>query len=424
MKKNVGGLDWQEYIRIFFRRKWFFILPFVCVCVASVTTFSFLPRTYEARVVMLIEEEKMINPLISGLAVSTTVGQRLHMLREEILGWPRMVQLAEELGLNKDVKGPLAFERLILNIRRHISVKMKGQDILMISYQGPDPVIAQRIVNTISDIFIRRNLASQSEEASTAIDFIKGQLEVYKKKLEDSEESLRQFKETYALQMPIASRLNEETAELKARLTALLVDNTEEHPRVKELRRRIEQLKEKRIEEIEKAAEEAGVEPQQYIETAESIPKQEQELVRLTRDTKVNGEIYTMLLKRLETARITQQLESSENKTKFRIVEPARLPLRPIKPDRKKIFFLGFLLSGMAGLGCIYLVEYTDQSFKGTEDLKSFFNLPVLGSISKIVTEEDLRKRRVNVRRMTVMAAILIFLIVVGAIGVGVIVKP
>jgi len=343
------------------------------------------------------------------------------MLREEILGWPRMVQLVEELGLDKGIRSPLAFERLILKIRRNISVRMKGPDIITILYRSQDPLITQKIANTLSDIFIRRNLDSQSEEANAAIDFVKDQLQIYKRKLEESEESLRKFKETYGLQMPLAIRINTELARLQAELITLLVDCTDEHPRVKELRRRIQSLKEQRVQQIKNAAEDAGVEAQRYIKIAESAPKQEQELARLTRDTRVNEEIYATLLKKLETARISQQLESSENKTKFRIVEPARLPLRPVKPNKVKFCLMGLMLGGMASFGCVYLVENMDRSFKGIEDLKGSSNLPVLGSISEIITDEDIRKRRLDTKRTAVILGIFILILISVIITIGVI---
>ena len=387
MLGNIPEINWQDYLRIFLRRKNFFLLPLIILFSVTIIVSFFLPKAYEAKAVILVEEGKVINPLLKNLAVSTTVSERLHLLREEILSWPRVVQLVEELGLNKNKNSPLEFEKLIADIRMRISVNMKGDDIITISYSDRDPAITQKVVNTISDIFIRKNLVSQNEESNTAIDFIKDQLATYKKKLEASEGALRKFKETYGLQMPLAAQINTELARLEAELTTLLVDSTEEHPRVKELRGNIQSLKEKRAQQVRQAAEIATVDTKRYIEIAESVPRQEQELARLTRDTEVNEKLYAMLLERLETARISQELEDSENKTKFKIIEPARFPLKPVKPNKLKLGLMGLLLGAMAGFGCIYLVEYNDQSFKGVEELKSFFDLPVLGAISEIVTE-------------------------------------
>ena len=391
MLENMQEIKWQDYLRIFCGASGSF-MPLSIVFTIMVIASFLLPKSYEAKAIILVEEGKVLNPLLKNLAISTTVSERLHLLREEILSWPRVVQLVEELGLNKNKTTPLQFEKLIADIRMRISVSMKGVVMITISYHDRNPAITQKVVNTISDIFIRKNLISQSEESNTAIDFIKDQLDIYKKKLETSEGALRSFKETYGLQMPLAAQINTELARLEAELTTLLVDCTEEHPKVKELRANMKSLKEKRTQQIRLAAESANVDAKEYIEIAESIPKQEQELARLTRDTAVNEELYAMLLERLETARISEELEDSENKTKFKIIEPARFPLKPTKPDKAKFGLMGLVLGAMAGFGCIYLVEYSDQSFRGVEELKSFIDIPVLGAISKITTEEHLHK--------------------------------
>lgn len=308
-----------------------------------------------------------------------------------------MVQLVEELGLDKGVKdNKVAYEAFINDLRSRISVNMQGNDIIRISYQGEDPQMTQKVVATVADIFIRRNISSQTDEADTAIEFIQQQLDVYKKKLEDSEGALRKFKEIYAIQMPVASKLNDQLVDLEIQLTTLLIDCTEEHPKVIELRRMIENIKEKRNEEIQKAAASNTMDmnPEHYREIAESIPKQEEELARLTRDTRVNETVYEMLLQRLETAQISQRLETSEDGTKFRILDPARLPLRPITPNRGKASVFGIFLGGLLGVGCVSLVEFKDHSFKGIEDAKAFLDKPILGSIAKIETREDKEKEK------------------------------
>lgn len=431
-KFNLG-----DYTQIFLRRKWFFITPLLIVYISFLVSSYFLPKIYEAKAVMLIEEKKVVNPLLKNLAVSTTVAQRLTALREEILAWPRLFQLVERLGLNKDIKTPLDLERLILDIRRNINLRMKSQDVVTISFRGKDSQNTQELVNTLCDILIKRNLSLQSEDTESAIDFINQQLSIYKKKLDESETALRKFKEVYGLgNLPQVSntvttkstvvttsdqnvvpmgvtliQINKELADLEAELVIASVDSTPEHPRIKDLKRRIQSLKEKRNQYIEEVATKAGLDPQSYVNIADSLPRQQEELARLSRDKAINERIYAMLLERLETAKITERLDTSENRTKFRIIEPARLPLLPIKPNRLKLNFLGILLGGVIGFGFVYLLEYTDSSFKNEEELKEYFGYPVLGSISKMVTEEELKhKNRVTWRVITIIFIFIVIL--------------
>ena len=425
----------SDYLQIIKRRKLFFIVPFVLVFVVFFVAGYILPKTYEAKAVILVEEKKVVNPLLKNLAVSTTVAERLNTLREEILAWPRLYQLVQRLGLNKNVNGQLELERLISAIRRNIYLTMRSGEVVMVAYRGEDPRQTQKLVNTLTDILIERNISLQSEDTDSAIDFINKQLAIYEGKLRVSEGALRQFKEIYGTdvlpQLKIGSssegpettkiafdessgytaplvKIGAELSKLEADLVMASIDCTDEHPRIKDLKSRISSLKEKRDEYIQQAATRSGVESDKYVDIAGSLPRQQEELSHLTRDRAINERIHSMLLERLESAKITERLDSSESKTKFRIIEPARLPLIPVKPNKIKLNLLGLLLGAMLGAGLVYLVEYIDSSFKNADDLKNSFEEPVLGTISRIVTKDDLTKQKRKNRRLVTVGVILV----------------
>lgn len=437
MKSPKDKFNLSEYIQIFRRRKWFFVIPLLIIYFSFFVTSFFLPKFYEAKAIILVEEKNVVNPLLKNLAVSTTVAQRLHTLREEILAWPRLYQLVERLELTKNIKSPLELEKLIVGIRSNINLAMKSNDVVVISYQGRDRRVTQRIVNTLCDILIERNISIINENTESAIDFIDEQLGVYKEKLNASESSLREFKEIYGLEVfpqikqaqddgdddsntnattgytaPIV-HIGSELAKLEADLVMASVDCTDEHPRVIDLKRRIASLKEKRDSHIQEAAKRTGVNTDSYVEIAGSLPRQHEELTRLNRDKAVNEKIYRMLLQRLESAKITESLDNSENRTKFRVIEPARLPLFASKPNKLKINFLGFILGGMLGFGCIYILEFADSSFKSIDELKESFGAPVLGSIPKILTEEDLDKKGISIKKIIIAIGIITILVTI-----------
>src|SRR4030043_457521 len=89
----------MEYLKIFFRRKWLFIAPVFAGLVLSVVVCFVLPPRYESTTMILIEEEKTINPLIKDLAVSSTAAERMENIKEIILGWNSLAELAKKLNL-------------------------------------------------------------------------------------------------------------------------------------------------------------------------------------------------------------------------------------------------------------------------------------------------------------------------------------
>jgi len=132
----------------------------------------------------------------------------------------------------------------------------------------------------------------------------------------------------------------------------------------------------------------------EYRKKAQSVPQQEEDLTRITRDYKVNEEIYQMLLRRLEEARISKELQADEQGEKFRIVDPPRIPINPIKPNRARIILLGLLLGVVSGIGVILLIEYFDSSIRNLNDAKEFFEIPIIGTIPAILGDNDIKRTK------------------------------
>jgi len=466
MPQTETQIGWQDYLAIVMRRRWYFVVPCAAIVTVAMIVGLFLPKIYRAETLLMVQDQQVINPLMQGLAVSTPVTERLRVLREELLSWTSLSRLVRELGMDRRAKAPVEFERLIRGLQQDIVVGMRGRDLVTISYEHEDPKLAQRLVNSVTAIYMARNVESQSAETETAIGFLDKEMAVYKTKLEDAEHRLREFKELYVMQMPVANELNQQIISLEVSLAQLLVENTEQHPTIVLVKRQIDDLKRQRNNEIKRVIATAlvkGADPAIYQDLLHSLeqsgvdtakddrqqiarqayaswvhrmdhpvnapvdpgttqiqlvqaeapdgtattfgmlgsdatllslnPREEQEMVRLTRDYEVYSRTYQSMQERLERAKTTQRLGESDEGTKFKVLEPARLPLRPVRPNFVKLFLFSLLLGLFVGAGAAFVAEYLDQSFQTAEDAQASLALPVLGSISTIVTEDDVAVR-------------------------------
>jgi uncharacterized protein involved in exopolysaccharide biosynthesis len=73
-----------------------------------------------------------------------------------------------------------------------------------------------------------------------------------------------------------------------------------------------------------------------------------------------------------------------KDRTKYRIIEPARVPLAPVWPNKAKIVVMGLLLGLVIGGGAVFLSEIVDKSFRNVDDVEELLQLPVLATIPKI----------------------------------------
>ena len=75
------------------------------------------------------------------------------------------------------------------------------------------------------------------------------------------------------------------------------------------------------------------------------LPEVEAELARLTRDYSSNQTQYQQLLQRLDSARLTDEADRSED-LKVKVIDPPVLPVFPASPKRG-LLIVGVLMGGL-----------------------------------------------------------------------------
>jgi polysaccharide chain length determinant protein (PEP-CTERM system associated) len=129
-----------------------------------------------------------------------------------------------------------------------------------------------------------------------------------------------------------------------------------------------------------------------YQRRIEDTPRREQELVHLTRDYDLLKTNYQSLLDKKMQAQMAENLERKQQGEQFKILDPARIPEKPFKPDRNKILLVGAVLGLALGLGLTWFRESLDQSFHTVSDLEDYLGIPVLATIPNL--NEEMKERK------------------------------
>ncbi|MDV4150315.1 Wzz/FepE/Etk N-terminal domain-containing protein [Clostridium sp. AL.422] len=85
-----------------------------------------------------------------------------------------------------------------------------------------------------------------------------------------------------------------------------------------------------------------------------------------------------------EFIKISKELVSNGN---IKIIEAVELPEEPVSPNKKMNIAVAFLLGLMVGVGLAVLLEFLDNTFKNKEQLERQFDIPVIGSIPKVMED-------------------------------------
>ena len=125
-----------------------------------------------------------------------------------------------------------------------------------------------------------------------------------------------------------------------------------------------------------------------YQRKVEEVPKREEELLSLTRDYDLLKGKYQSLLSKQMEAKMAENLEQKQQGEQFKILDPARLPGKPIRPKVEQILLAGIAIGLFAGIGLTWFRESLDQSFHSEADLEAHLGLPILAVIPNL-KEED-----------------------------------
>lgn len=206
---------------------------------------------------------------------------------------------------------------------------------------------------------------------------------------------------------PAPSRTYRKASEaLEAQLAELLTKVTEEHPAAIKLRTSIETAK--REEELEQSRE-SGLKAQievtekelreltvnqrrilrdleGYQHRIERLPVREQEMAQITRDYEMSKTNYKSLLDKKMAAGVALDMERRQQAERFIVLDRARLPAKPLKPERPLLYAGGSVIGLALALLLGLIAELRQNVILGEWELKE--DIPVLARLPQFEIQE------------------------------------
>ncbi len=148
-----------------------------------------------------------------------------------------------------------------------------------------------------------------------------------------------------------------------------------------------------------------------YQAHIENTPKFEQEYNALMIERNNTHLRLNDLMAKFMEARVAHGLETEQKGERFTLIDPARFPEEPFKPNRLAIILIGMVLGIGAGVGWAAMREFGDDTVYHAETLAMETGISVLGSIPAIILKKDIIQKRI---RRLLWCLIIIALIAAG----------
>jgi succinoglycan biosynthesis transport protein ExoP len=488
MSALQAGRTLADYARIV-RRRWVYpatILP--AMLLLAVFLAYALPATYRSTGVIMIESSSISGTVVPSSVdelrpqlkdSGTYIDQQLDLVRRRVVEIAEMKKLVSELDPYPDESDLTAGEKAQLiakntNLERvdPITLKQAVESMAFsVSYDNPDPVLAQKVNAKIIERFIDYNHRTRSEAAAEAYKFLRQQAEDMEGSMRDMEKKLAQFKAKFGDALPDAEARNlagidrvqrdldgferdmrvadekvstlelqvaqtppslvsavadwrVQLATLKAQLADAQQRYTPEHPEMKRLQRAIADLvaqngsrdainakaappdnpeylmyssqlasARRDLAALRMRVTQARSDLSKYNENVVRSPNVGQQYTLLTRDYETTIARYQDVQNKMKAAALAQNFESEARGQRFTRIKGADMPDSPEFPNRLGIILIGFVLGGGLALGAAAVVEASDPSVRGTDDLQDIMETTPIGAVPIILNPKDVRRR-------------------------------
>jgi polysaccharide chain length determinant protein (PEP-CTERM system associated) len=193
-------------------RRYWWILPIstVLLTLISWVAANVLPKRYTSQTMVLVEQPSVSAKYVDPV-VSDDLNHRLTTMQEQILSRSRLQPIIEKLNLYPEDRGRVHIDDLVEKLRGAVTVKpvevMQGAGPhqlpgFYISATFDTPQLAQQVCAEITSMFLAQSARQTEQQASRTTNFLGEQLDEAKKKLDQEDAKLAEFKRQHPGSLP------------------------------------------------------------------------------------------------------------------------------------------------------------------------------------------------------------------------------
>lgn len=151
-----------------------------------------------------------------------------------------------------------------------------------------------------------------------------------------------------------------------------------------------------------------------------TAPQIEAEAAQLNRDYEITKKNYEDLVARRQSAVMSSDLDSASGVADFRLIDPPRVSPKPVFPNRLLLLPLALAAALGAGLFTAFVASQIRPVFADAADLRARTGLPLLGVVSAVLGDEDVRRARMDRVRFFLASGGLVVVFAAGLIGMSI----
>ena len=207
---NTRLLTPEDYLRVLIQRKWLIVCTIVVSLGVAWALCLWLPKTYRASTLLLVEAPKIPEQYVKGVASDAAMAQDkqaaiLNVVRPILLSPVLLSQVAEEFNLysyEKEEPDSTSSVNALRKIRHDVGINMAQESFLTLSFTHESPLMARDVTTRLASLFIAENLKGREEVVEGTTEFLMNELTTAKAELEAKEKAISLFKKEHMGELP------------------------------------------------------------------------------------------------------------------------------------------------------------------------------------------------------------------------------
>jgi uncharacterized protein involved in exopolysaccharide biosynthesis len=190
------------------RRRYLILLPVLVLPLLGGALGSFAPRSYEARMSVLVQDPQRFNPFMTDLTVRSNLRDRMDGLKALLTSRHVLIGVAEDIGLVARGAPEAAQAWAVSSLAAAVSVTLIGQEMVELRYRARSPEGMDDVLRRIGERFIERVRGPEDTSLRESVTFLERQAAESQSELDVAESALSAFKSRNASQLPDLRQAN------------------------------------------------------------------------------------------------------------------------------------------------------------------------------------------------------------------------
>ena len=207
---NLNGP--QDVMALLVRRKWWILLPFIALSAGVVLITAILPQMYVSQSLIVIRPRDVHDDFVKDLTAGSQV-ERLSVITERVLSDTNLKNVLDRFGDDLPEFHHLNLQERIVKLRNQVDLEFSGGERLKkagqvpvssfrISSQNRNPIMAQKIVRQLTDVFIGEDRKNREANVNETAQFLQNQVDDLAARLAASDTKLKELRSRRRDELP------------------------------------------------------------------------------------------------------------------------------------------------------------------------------------------------------------------------------